>query len=659
MTNLSATLGDLLEAASAQPRGVTFIEAAGEEVRVDYASLLDRALGVLHHFQERGLGVGDELILFTNSNEQFVDAFWACVLGGIIPVPVAVGISDDHRAKLLQVFATLRRPHLYTEQNLLVRLERYAQSQGREAEFSRVRENCLVVDDIERIGTPGQPHEAAPDDTAFIQFSSGSTSTPKGVVLTHSNVLANINAIIKGFGGRDDDIGLSWMPLTHDMGLIGFHLVMVAGNHEHHIMNTALFVRRPVLWLEKIAEHRATLTCSPNFGYKHLLKVFESKGPGDIDLSTVRLIFNGAEPISADLARHFLAAMAPLGLNGNVMFPVYGLAEASLGMTFPVPGAPLQTILAQRHELLVGKPWKSASQTDQEGAKEHPGKDAIEFVMLGTSLSDCELTIRDDDDRDLPDEHVGHVLIRGNNVTRGYYGLGPEDRTFHTADGWLRTGDLGMIHAGQLVITGRSKDIIFVNGQNYYPHDVENVALGVSGMELGKVAVAGVSNAISGTDEILMFVLDRGDVQAFADLARQLRRRVNEVTGLELAHVIPVARIPKTTSGKVQRHKLAEAYLDGVYADDIAQLAGFTQGPQADGEGDELEQALKAICNSIVIDRPVGLDDNLFDIGISSLALAQIHSRVDELYPGELDIADVFDHPSIRELAAFLESKRS
>ncbi len=659
MTNLPETLGSLLKAASTRPRGVTFIEAAGEEVRVDYASLLDRALGVLHHFQARGLGVGDELILFTNSNEQFVDAFWACILGGIIPVPVAVGISDDHRAKLLQVFATLQRPHLYTEQNLLLRLERYAEAEGREAEFFRVRDNCLVVDEIETIGTPGQPHEAEPDETAFIQFSSGSTSTPKGVVLTHSNVLANINAIMQGFGSRDDDIGLSWMPLTHDMGLIGFHLVMVARGNDHHIMNTALFVRRPLLWLEKISEHRATLTCSPNFGYKHLLKVFESREPGAIDLSTVRLVFNGAEPISADLARHFLAAMAPLGLNGNVMFPVYGLAEASLGVTFPEPGAPLQTILAHRHELLVGQPWKAATQAAQDGAGANLREDAIEFVMLGKSLPDCELTIRDDEDHDLPAEHVGHVLIRGKNVTRGYYGMDPEDRTFHTVDGWLRTGDLGMIHAGQLVITGRSKDIIFVNGQNYYPHDVENVALGVDDMELGKIAVAGVSSATSGTDEMLMFVLERGDMQAFADLARQLRRRVNEVTGLELAHVIPVARIPKTTSGKVQRHKLAEAYLDGSFNEVIKQLAGFTQGPQAEGEGDELEQALKAICNSIVIDRPVGLDDNLFDIGISSLALAQIHSRVDELYPGELDIADVFDHPSIRELAAFLESKRS
>lgn len=653
MTFSPDTLGVMLKAATEQARGMTFIESAGEEVRVDYATLYERALGVLHHFQSRGLGVGDELILFTNSNEQFVDAFWACILGGIVPVPVAVGISDDHRAKLLQVFSTLRRPHLYTEQNLLLRVGRFASAQGLDADFARLEANTLVVDEIDSIGTPGTPHEASPDDIAFIQFSSGSTSTPKGVVLTHRNVLTNIRAIFEGFGGRRDDVALSWMPLTHDMGLIGFHLAMVFGNNEHQIMNTALFVRRPLLWLEKIGEHRATLTCSPNFGYKHLLKVAESKGFGTVDLSSVRLIFNGAEPISADLARQFMAAMAPLGLRENAMFPVYGLAEASLGVTFPVPGAPLQTILAHRHDLTIAQPWKPVDE-----AATGDNNDAVEFVLLGRTLKDCELSIRDDDDRAVPDDHVGHVLIRGGNVTAGYYGFDPEDRTVHTSDGWLRTGDLGMIHAGQLVITGRSKDIIFVNGQNYYPHDIEEVALSVSGMELGKVAVTGVTSAIAGTDELLMFVLDRGDLQEFTDLARQLRARVNEVTGLEVAHVIPVARIPKTTSGKVQRHKLAEAYLDGEFAAEMAQLQELMRSAKTDDDADELENTLKVICNSIVVDRPVGLDDNLFEIGISSLALAQIHARVDELYPGELDIADVFEYPSIRELAAFLEAGR-
>lgn len=646
----SDTLGGLLTAVIEQgPRSVTFIEAAEDEVTIAYDELRDRALGVLHHFQEAGVRPGDELILFTQGNEQFVDAFWACILGGIVPVPVAVGISDDHRAKLLRIFATLRHPWVYTESNLARRLERFGEGRGHDTEVQRLLARALLVDDIEDIGTPGRPHAAAPDDVAFIQFSSGSTSDPKGVVLTHRNVLTNIRAIAEGFNHRPDDVALSWMPLTHDMGLIGFHLSMVACNNDHHIMATGLFVRRPLLWLQKAAAKGASLLCSPNFGYKHFLKVFEARGLDTLDLSRVRLVFNGAEPISAALARRFMEALAPYGLDGDSMFPVYGLAEASLGVTFPEPGAPLRTVLAHRHGLAVGERWRPAEPGDG---------DAVEFVLLGAPIRDCEVRIVDDGDGVLEADHVGHVQIRGANVTRGYYGYSGAGGDVFADLGWLRTGDLGFFHEGQLVITGRSKDIIFVNGQNYYPHDIEELALDVPGLELGKVVAAGVTNPAAGGDELLLFVLDRGAPEDFAALAQTLRGHVNERTGLDVAEVIPVPRIPKTTSGKVQRHKLTEAYLDGEFADVLATLAALDAPSGAGAAEGDLEETLTRICNSIVVDRPVGPDDNLFEIGISSLALAQIHARVEELYPGEMDIADVFDYPSIRELAAFMESRR-
>jgi acyl-CoA synthetase (AMP-forming)/AMP-acid ligase II/acyl carrier protein len=425
----------------------------------------------------------------------------------------------------------------------------------------------------------------------------------------------------------------------------------VAFNNDHHIMATSLFVRRPLLWLEKASEKGATLLCSPNFGYKHYLKLYDSKGSETIDLNKVRLIFNGAEPISATLARRFVDVMGAHGLAPNVMFPVYGLAEASLGVTFPEPGTALRTIRAHRHGLAVGQRWTVAEGGDA---------DAVEFVLLGTPIRDCEVRLCDDDDQPLPADTVGHVQIRGGNVTRGYYGYSMTGTDVFADLDWLRTGDLGLFHDGQLVITGRSKDIIFVNGQNYFPHDIEEQAQAVEGLELGKVAAAGVTSPEAGTDELLLFVMDRGDISAFAGLARQLRAQVNETTGLEVAHVIPVARIPKTTSGKVQRHKLVEAYLDGEFHSVLQELAAHEAPSNVEeAGGDDLEQSLKLICNSIVVDRPVGIDDNLFEIGISSLALAQIHARVEELYPGEMDIADVFEYPSIRELAAFMTANRA
>jgi acyl-CoA synthetase (AMP-forming)/AMP-acid ligase II len=244
----------------------------------------------------------------------------------------------------------------------------------------------VFLDEIADVAVPGVEHRATPDDVAFIQFSSGSTSEPKGVILTHRNLTANIGAIAAGIGARPDDASLSWMPLTHDMGLIGFHLTPLFEGVDHWLMPTALFVRRPGLWPAKVSEHRVSVTCSPNFGYMHYLKSHDAAKVAQLDLSPVRIIFNGAEPIAADLCRDFLAALAPAGLAPNVMFPVYGLAEASLAVTFPAVGAPLAVETLARGALGPG---------DVVRAVDASADDAVELVRVGRPVSGCELRIAD------------------------------------------------------------------------------------------------------------------------------------------------------------------------------------------------------------------------------------------------------------------------
>ncbi len=638
------TLTDLFSDLREKPREIRFIDGENDENAVSFGDLWKRALALLGSLQSRGMQPGDELIIFSKSNESFVVAFWAAVLGGIVPVPVAVGISDEHKLKLFRILSQLEKPTLFTESDLLQRLVDFARERELADISALLDKHAVLMSDVEP-GSHGTVYDAGPDDIGFIQYSSGSTSDPKGVVLTHRNLCVNIRAIVEGFDWRDDDQALSWMPLTHDMGLIGFHLSVMAAGMNHAVMDTNVFVRRPLLWMSKANDLRATQLCSPNFGYKHFLKLFERKGlPGGTDLSCVKRIINGAEPISWELCEEFLTALAPLGLKRNTMLPVYGLAEATVGVSFSPLGPEYERVIMDRHSLQIGAEYEAV-------AEDHP--DAVSFVKVGSAIRDVDIRIADDDDKILEAGRIGNILLRGGSVTERIYGDPEATRELFTADGWLRTGDCGVMVDDALVITGRQKDIIIVNGQNYYPHDLEEIVAQLDGLDLNKVVVAGATPKGGQTEELIAFILYRQSVEDFRPLVVAVKDLVGEQTGLEVDQVVPVPRIPKTTSGKVQRAKLLQSYFDGEFADVLAELSPGTDAPEATDD-DPLVAELESICREFAKDRTIGPDDNLFEVGVSSLTLTEIVLAIDEKHPGKLDISDLFDYPTLREIADFL-----
>lgn len=487
----------------------------------------------------------------------------------------------------------------------------------------------------------------------MIQFSSGSTSEPKGVLLTHANLMSNIAAIAAGIEVRAGDSSLSWMPLTHDMGLIGFHLTPLCADVDHWLMPTALFVRRPGLWMVKAAEHRVSVTSSPNFGFQHYLKSHDPAKTAALDLSALRIIFNGAEPIAADLCRAFTNALAPARLDPNVMFPVYGLAEASLAVTFPQVGASLSTVTFDRAALGPG---------DLVRVLDAAAAGAVELVRLGTPVTGCEIRIADVEGQPAAAGTVGRILIRGTNVSPGYYDDSALTASTRLADGYFDTGDLGTMHDGQLVVTGRIKEVLFVAGQNYYPQDIELVLAQHAGIEIGRAAATGVRPVDAATDELLVFVLAKNDDPALtAELARTIRRVVNERIGLAVHAVVPVRQFPKTTSGKIQRFALARDFETGRFADVLQAMAQFeVVQREATGSGNsELEQSLLSICQTALPGHKLDVDDNLFELGTGSLTLAQIYEKIEAMYPGHLEVTDFFDYPTVRTMAALLAQRRA
>ncbi len=552
---------------------------------------------------------------------------------------------------MFRVYRKLPNAFVYTDRPISHRFQAFAADRGIADVAAEIRSRSILTDDIHDTAQPGNAAKLSGDDIAFVQYSSGSTSEPKGVILTHENLLANIRDIMRAAQFTRDDVSLSWMPLTHDMGLIGFHLNMLVSDMNHYLMDTEAFIRRPLSWLQAASSVGANVLCSPNFGYRHFLRAFRNHrlNGADVELSHVRLIFNGAEPISASLCEEFLRALEPYGLRPETMFPVYGLAEASLAVSFPPIGRGLRWRDIDRSTATVGDAARPASD----------GSRAMRCVSVGRAIGACRIRIVDQNRQTLPEGTIGRILIRGPNVTAGYYlDPGATAAAVH-ADGWLDTGDLGFLQNGELFVTGREKDVLFVNGQNFYAHDLESVALQSGRLELGKVAVGGYRDEGSDTDKVLVFVLRRGGLDGFVAVAREVGGYINEHTGAEVSEVVPVPRIPKTTSGKLQRFALVNAFLDGDFDQQRAELKQHAAERQADEPTTEVERRLKDICDQALGDIRLGRNDNFFETGASSLKLIEIHEQIDEAFPGLVEVKDLFDNPSLAKLAEYVERRLS
>ncbi len=645
-----STLNDVIQSLSNENKlGITYITGDNEQNKIHYEDLFNKASGILYNLQAAGLKRNDELVFQIGENKSFLYVYWACILGNIIPVPLSIGNNDEHKLKLFNVWKTLNNPFLITDTDILDKLETFAKKLSFDNEIQDISAKTLFVNDIMKTSSCGEFYNVKADDIAFIQFSSGSTGNPKGVVLTHENLLTNIYAIINSCNYCKNDKLLSWMPLTHDLGMIGCHLTPLVYNTDQLNMHTSLFIRRPTLWIKKASEEKVTVLQSPNFGYKYFLSYLKPEMVSDWDLSNVRIIFNGAEPISIDICNEFLDALVGCGLKRNSMFPVYGMAEASLGISFPKPGEDLITTYLDREFLSVGVKIREVDKDDPR---------CVSFVDEGYPITDCQVKICDDDGNTIDENTIGHIQIKGKNVTKGYYNNKAATEKTITSDGWLKTGDLGYIRNGRITVTGRAKDIIFINGINYYAHDLERIAEAVKGCETGKVAVCGLTCQDTNSEKVIAFVLFKKKVEDFIPIVKELRSLIKSQVGIEINDIIPVKSIPKTTSGKVQRFKLEEWYEKGEFleiSETIISIIGRELEESAiDKPTNSTEENLIAICKKIFNIERVGINDNFIEIGGNSLLITQVHEEIEKIYPGKVKVSDFYSYPTVSKLTSLI-----
>ncbi|WP_109299254.1 non-ribosomal peptide synthetase [Aquimarina sp. AU474] len=655
------TLNEMLSARCQLDKvGVGFIEGTDKEEFLSYTDLYNTSLKVLAFLQNLGVQPKSELVIQVENNRDFILLFWACVFGGIIPVPVTVGYKDESLTKLINIWEILNDPYFVSTQNNLDKINNFISKEDTNESYTFLQERFIDVSNITiETNRTVTLFEAKEDDLAFIQFSSGSTGSPKGVMLTHKNLLTNLYDISTSAHYDINDKMLSWMPLTHDMGLIGFHLNPMFMGVQHYLIPTNLFVRRPFLWLEKISKYRVTISCSPNFGYHYLLKNWRDINKGTLDLSCLRIIYNGAEPISVDIVTKFIDKFEEYGLNNGVIRPVYGLAEASLAVSMSGIGEPIKSINLDRNHLGIDDKVELTVNTEK----------STSFVNVGGAIEHCKVRITNTDNVELSDNHIGVVQIKGDNVTKGYYNNKTKTSQIITPDGWLNTEDLGFLSNGSLYITGRSKDVIFKNGQNFYCHDIERIAENVDGVELNKIAVSGYFNPYTQEEEVIAFIIHKQKLLDFVPIITAFNTLMSTNFGIAFTHVIPVRKIPKTTSGKLQRFRLLQQYKSGLFDDVKMELDALLKVSEIKPIeplpffSSDIEQKLYSIWQKVLMVDKIEITDDFFSIGGNSLRLAEVSMHIYEEFDIELPLNILYENHTIastaKQISEYLRKKKT
>ncbi|MCK6552395.1 non-ribosomal peptide synthetase, partial [Myxococcota bacterium] len=580
---------------------IVFVER-GREVVWTPEELFARARRRLAGLVARGLSRGDVVLVTSQGPAELLPTYWACLLGGLLPAPL------DARSDRLETVRAALSPK-------------------------------LVVDDREaqRLDDASGDVEVSPGVVAALQLTSGSTSTPRAITLTHANVIADVRGMAAQRGGTERDVFVSWLPLFHDMGLVGFHLAPIILGAKQVLSTPEQFAKNPSVWLEALDRHRGTITGGPSSALGHLGRWAARHALDHVDLSSVHTWLVGAEPIAKALLDDTERLLAPAGLAPTALCPGYGLAEATLAVTM-TPREPPRAVCYDRTTFTPGaRPRRAA---DGEAS-------AIALVDCGPPIPGVTVRITHEG-RALPSGAIGHIEVSGPSVAGD------------PAPEWLDTGDLGLLDDGRLFVTGREKDTFFVDGRTFWAHDVERVAQELDVIRRESAVLLVDAPDARGVERRTLAVTPASKDRT-TDVLRDVAAHVARRTGVPLDAVvaIPRAEIPRTTSGKVRRQTLRERFERG----ELVPSARFS----AAGPGGAPPEIVGARTISLVreiwaaaLGRPVdavGVDDDFFALGGRSIVAADIHGRLEEALGVHLGPELLASGTTVRAMAAFLDAR--
>jgi acyl carrier protein len=538
-----------------QPERLTvFLYDGGKEAPITYRDLWDGAMAYAARLADAGVTPGRTVAIMLPTSREYLFCFYGTLLAGGIPVPLyppaRLATIEDHMTRHVGVLKSAAAAVMVTipEAKPLAWLLR--------AQVESLRAVLVPADFTKEAGASFTPVKATSGQIGFLQYTSGSTGNPKGVVLTHANLLANVRAMGRAARATTADVFVSWLPLYHDMGLIGGCFATMVLGFPVVLMSPLAFLARPSQWLRAIHRHRGTISGGPNFAYELCLRRIPEHELEGLDLSSWRFAFNGAEPVSPETMQQFENRFSAVGFGKNVMSPVYGLAECSVGLAFTPPGELWLVDLLDREVFARTGEAQPAREGDPSPLK---------VVGCGRVIPDHDVRVVDAAGLELPDRAEGQLQFKGTSATSGYY-RNPE-ATKRLFDGeWVNSGDRAYLSEGMLFITGREKDIIIRGGRNISPYELEEAVGDVPGIRRGCVAVFGSTDAPSGTERVVVLAETR---ERDPGAHEGLKKRINELAigfiGAPVDDIVlaPPHTVPKTSSGKIRRVAAREYYERG------------------------------------------------------------------------------------------------
>lgn len=529
----------LQKAAENSHKGIIYIKSDGSETVQSYRELWQDAQRILAGLRKIGLKPQDKVIFQLEDNQDFISAFWGCVLGGFVPVPVSIAPiyepGNNTASKLQNTWQMLEKPLVLTNGSLAGDIDSFARVLNLE------NFKIATVDQLRQCEPDLNIYDNQLEDLAILLLTSGSTGTPKAVMQTHSSLIARCAGTTVMNAYTSEDITLNWFSLDHVVGIIMFHLRDVYIGCQQIHANSELVLQKPTRWLDWITHYRVTVTWGPNFAYslinEQLEKIKNIPTP-TWNLSSLRLIHNGGELIVAKTARKFLQLVQLYHLPATAMHPGWGMSETSSGVVF-------------------ADSFLLDSTTDEQ-----------KFVELGSPIPGFSMRIVDNQNQVVEENTIGSLQVKGASVTIGYYQNPQANEEAFTSDGWFNTGDLGFLDQGRLTITGRIKDVIIINGLNYYCHEIEAAVEEVKGVTISYTAACAVRQPGSNTDKLaLFFHTSFNDDQSLLNLLKEIRACVVNKVRINPDYLIPVNKeiIPKTAIGKIQRSQLSQRFQTGEF----------------------------------------------------------------------------------------------